>query len=132
MASLIPLSSLLLYFHLVASILSTKSYAGNVTIYWGQNGYETDLNYTCSSGYYGIVNIAFLSEFGNNRSPKPNLAGHCDPSVVSQILRVHKSSGHEPNSKNLQNKQGTGGGVPADSPMLKLVKEIESILPVNS
>ena len=51
--------------------------------------------------------------------------------VVSRILRVHGSSGHEPNSKNLQNKQGTGGGVPS-SLMLKLVKEIRSVLAVNS
>ena len=40
-------------------------------------------------------------------------------------------SGHEPGSKNLQNKQGTGGGVPAGAPMLKLVKEIESVLTVS-
>ena len=46
--------------------------------------------------------------------------------VVSQILKVHGSSGHEPNSKNLQNKQRIGGGVPPGSPMLKLVKEIRS------
>ena len=52
--------------------------------------------------------------------------------VVSRILRVHRSSGYEPNSKNLQNKQGTDGGVPAGSSMLKLIKEIESILTVNS
>ena len=52
--------------------------------------------------------------------------------VVSRILRVHRSSGHEPNSKNLQNKQRTGGGVLVGSPMLKLVKEIRSVLPVNS
>ena len=50
------------------------------------------------------------------------------PIVVSQILRVHGSSGHEPGSKNLQNKQGTDDGVPTSSPMLKLVKEIESVL----
>ena len=52
--------------------------------------------------------------------------------VVSQILRVYGSSGHEPNNKNLQNKQGTGGGVSIGSPMLKLVKEMGSVLPVNS
>ena len=51
--------------------------------------------------------------------------------VVSRILRVHESLGHEPGNKNLQNKQGTGGGVPAGSLMLKLVKEIESILTIN-
>ena len=53
-------------------------------------------------------------------------------SIVSRILRVHRSSGHEPNSKNLQNKQGTDDGVPIGSPMLKLVKEIMSILIVSS
>ena len=37
------------------------------------------------------------------------------------------SSGHEPGRKNLQNKQGTNGGVPVGSPMLKLVREIESV-----
>ena len=52
------------------------------------------------------------------------------PIVVSHILRVHESSRHKPGSKNLQNKQGTDGGVSAVSPMLKLVKEIESILTI--
>ena len=54
------------------------------------------------------------------------------PIVVSRILRVHGSSRHEPNIKNLQNKQGTDNGVPAGSPMLKLVKEIGSVLTVSS
>ena len=49
------------------------------------------------------------------------------PIVVSQILRVYGSLGHEPGSQNLQNKQGTGGGVSAGSSMLKLIGEIESI-----
>ena len=52
--------------------------------------------------------------------------------MFSRILRVHGLSGHEPNNKNLQNKQGTEGGVPTGSPMLKLVKEIRSVLQVNS
>ena len=52
--------------------------------------------------------------------------------VVSRILRVHESLRHEPNNKNLQNKQGTGGGVPAGSPKLKSVKEMGSVLSVNS
>ena len=53
------------------------------------------------------------------------------PIVVSSILRVSRSSRHEPNNKNLQNKQGTGSGVPAGSLMLKLVKEIESVQNVS-
>ena len=53
------------------------------------------------------------------------------PIVVSRILRVHGLSGHEPGSMNLKNKQGTDGGVLAGSPMLKLVKEIGSVLTVS-
>ena len=53
------------------------------------------------------------------------------PIVVSQILKVHGSSGHEPGNKNLKNKQGTDDGVPTSSLMLKLVKEIESVLTVS-
>ena len=52
--------------------------------------------------------------------------------VISRILKVHGLSGHEPNNKNLQNKQGTDGGVLAGSLTLKLVKEIENVLPINS
>ena len=52
--------------------------------------------------------------------------------VVSRILRVHGSSEHEPNSKNLQNNQGTDGSEPAGSPMLKSVKEMGSVLSINS
>ena len=51
--------------------------------------------------------------------------------VVSHILRISESSGYEPDSKNLQNTQGIGGGVSADSPMLKLVGEIESVKNVS-
>ena len=52
---------------------------------------------------------------------------HTAPIVVSRILRVSESSGHEPNSKDLQNKQGTDGGVLTGSSMLKLDREIESV-----
>ena len=46
--------------------------------------------------------------------------------VASRILRVSGLSGHEPGSKNLQNKQGTDGSVSFGSPMLKLVKEMRA------
>ena len=52
--------------------------------------------------------------------------------VVSRILRVHESLGHEPDGKHLQNKQGTDDGVQVGYPMLKLVKEIGSVLTINS
>ena len=51
--------------------------------------------------------------------------------MVSRILRVSGSSGHEPGSKNLQRKQGTGGGVPTGSSKLKLVREIENVKNVS-
>ena len=53
------------------------------------------------------------------------------PIVVSRILRVSGSSEYELGIKNLQKKQESGGGVPAGSPMLKLVKEIEGIQNVS-
>ncbi|WKA05880.1 hypothetical protein VitviT2T_023816 [Vitis vinifera] len=71
------LSLALLSFFFLASISNTN--AGTITVYWGQNGNEGSLADTCSSGYYGIVNIAFLVVFGNNQTPQLNLAGHCDP-----------------------------------------------------
>ena len=71
------LSLALLSFFFLASISNTN--AGTITVYWGQNGNEGSLADTCSSGYYGIVNIAFLVVFGNNQTPRLNLAGHDDP-----------------------------------------------------
>ena len=47
--------------------------------------------------------------------------------MVSQILKVSGSSGYEPSNENLQNKQGSSDGVSVGSPMLKLVRKIESV-----
>ncbi|KAL6219587.1 hypothetical protein ACLB2K_007346 [Fragaria x ananassa] len=47
--------------------------------YWGQNEGEGSLTAACDSGRYSIVNIAFLSQYGNGQTPQINLAGHCDP-----------------------------------------------------
>ncbi|XWS35850.1 hypothetical protein CRYUN_Cryun20dG0031700 [Craigia yunnanensis] len=58
---------------------SFKSEAGLLVVYWGQNEKEGTLTETCNSGKYEIVNIAFLSTFGNGSKPQINLAGHCDP-----------------------------------------------------
>ncbi|KAJ6872930.1 hypothetical protein NC651_031923 [Populus alba x Populus x berolinensis] len=60
--------------------LAFKAKAGSIVVYWGQDGREGTLTDTCASGKYGIVNIAFLSVFGNGKKPQVNLAGHCDPS----------------------------------------------------
>ena len=42
---------------------------------------EGSLADACSTGNYGIINIAFLNVFGNNQTPSLNLAGHCSPST---------------------------------------------------
>lgn len=61
-------------------LLSTKSKAGSISIYWGQNGFEGTLNQTCATGRYKFVNVAFLNVFGSGQTPSLNLAGHCYPS----------------------------------------------------
>nr|ADF47473.1 class III chitinase [Rhododendron irroratum]ADF47474.1 class III chitinase [Rhododendron irroratum] len=59
----------------------TASQAGDIVVYWGQNGGEGKLIDTCSTGKYRIVNLGFLSAFGNFKKPELNLAGHCTPST---------------------------------------------------
>ena len=49
------------------------------------------------------------------------------PIILSYILGVFESSRHYPGSKDLQNQQGTRGGVQVGPPMLKLDREIESV-----
>ncbi|CBI40448.3 unnamed protein product, partial [Vitis vinifera] len=64
---------------LVILTLAQGSEASGIAIYWGQNGNEGTLAETCATGNYDFVNLAFLSTFGNGRTPMINLAGHCDP-----------------------------------------------------
>ncbi|XP_058096013.1 acidic endochitinase-like [Magnolia sinica] len=56
------------------------SHAAGIATYWGQNGNEGTLSAACQTGYYAVINIAFLHTFGNGQRPLLNLAGHCDPS----------------------------------------------------
>ncbi|KAG0538766.1 hypothetical protein BDA96_03G264900 [Sorghum bicolor] len=63
---------------LVAAMVGSTS-AGNIAVYWGQNGNEGTLADTCNSGLYAYVILAFLTTFGNGQTPVLNLAGHCDP-----------------------------------------------------
>ncbi|KAF5205614.1 Acidic endochitinase [Thalictrum thalictroides] len=72
--------------------------AGDIAIYWGQNGNEGTLAATCATGKYAYVNIAFLNVFGNGRTPSINLAGHCNPAnggcrVVSDGIRSCQGRG---------------------------------------
>ena len=68
-----------LFFLLLVLAIIETSHAGGIAIYWGQNGNEGTLTATCATGRYAYVNIAFLIKFGNGRTPKINLAGHCNP-----------------------------------------------------
>ena len=61
--------------------LCKYSQAGGIAIYWGQDSNEGTLAATCATGNYQYVNIAFLTTFGNGRTPVLNLAGHCNPSA---------------------------------------------------
>ncbi|KAH7848384.1 hypothetical protein Vadar_002169 [Vaccinium darrowii] len=72
----LPFHALLILF-----TLFTASQAGDIVVYWGQNGGEGKLTDTCSTGKYRIVNLAFLSTFGSGKTPELNLAGHCNPST---------------------------------------------------
>jgi hypothetical protein len=57
---------------LVAGMVSNTR-AGNIAVYWGQNGNEGSLADVCNSGNYAYVLIAFLSTFGNGQQPQLNL-----------------------------------------------------------
>lgn len=59
--------------------LAAGARAGDIAIYWGQNGNEGTLAQTCATGNYKFVNVAFLTAFGKGQAPVLNLAGHCDP-----------------------------------------------------
>ncbi|KAJ1413813.1 Glycoside hydrolase family 18, catalytic domain [Sesbania bispinosa] len=72
------LGTLIPLFSLVMLILARGSEAGGISIYWGQNGNEGTLAETCATGNYEYVNIAFLYTFGNGRTPRIDLSGHCD------------------------------------------------------
>ncbi|XP_057743885.1 basic endochitinase-like isoform X1 [Arachis stenosperma] len=84
-----------LLFLLISLVLFSTANCGIVT-YWGQGIQdEGTLTEACNSGLYETVIIAFLSEFGNSKSPKLNLAGHCNtvpncPKVGKGIKHCHK------------------------------------------
>ncbi|XP_059650973.1 acidic endochitinase-like [Cornus florida] len=78
MANLSAISISLL--SLVMLMLSRGCNAGEIAIYWGQDGNEGTLAKTCATGNYEYVNIAFLATFGDGQAPLINLAGHCNPS----------------------------------------------------
>lgn len=52
---------------------------GGIATYWGQNIREGRLSAACATGKFRIVNIGFLSTFGNGQPPQVNLTRHCSP-----------------------------------------------------
>ncbi|XP_038876558.1 acidic endochitinase-like [Benincasa hispida] len=52
---------------------------GGIATYWGQNIREGRLTAACTTEKFQIVNIGFLSTFGNGQSPQVNLTRHCNP-----------------------------------------------------
>jgi chitinase len=82
-----PVLSLIL---LVAGMVGNTR-AGNIAVYWGQNGNEGSLADACNSGNYAYVMIAFLSTFGNGQQPQLNLAGHCNPGDCAKFSPQVKS-----------------------------------------
>nr|GMD72379.1 acidic endochitinase-like [Ipomoea batatas]GME17199.1 acidic endochitinase-like [Ipomoea batatas]GME20486.1 acidic endochitinase-like [Ipomoea batatas] len=81
---------------LLSSLNISLGLGGELGIYWGQNGLEGSLRDTCDTNYYNIVNIGFLTTFGNGRPPFLNLAGHCDPGqckFLSDEIRYCKTKG---------------------------------------
>ncbi|XP_009616180.1 acidic endochitinase [Nicotiana tomentosiformis] len=83
---------------LVLFLRALKLEAGDIVIYWGQNGNEGSLADTCATNNYAIVNIAFLVVFGNGQNPVLNLAGHCDPNAgactgLSNDIRACQNQG---------------------------------------
>ncbi|KAF8413268.1 hypothetical protein HHK36_001244 [Tetracentron sinense] len=97
MASQARVSALLLLSLLVLGLVESL-HAGEIAIYWGQNGNEGTLNETCDTGNYAYVNLAFLYKFGNGQTPEINLAGHCNPSsngctIISNQINYCQSKG---------------------------------------
>ena len=93
-----PLPLVLVLVLLVSFDLVPTTIAGGIVVYWGQNEGEGTLTSTCETGLYSIVNIAFLSKFGNGQRPQIDLAGHCDPASngcqkVSNGIRACQSKG---------------------------------------
>ncbi|KAL3521593.1 hypothetical protein ACH5RR_019742 [Cinchona calisaya] len=85
-------NSLPLFFSLLFLSLLKASLGGRIAVYWGQNGNEGNLTQTCATGRYSYVNLAFLLQFGDGRTPEINLAGHCNPAtdgctVISEGIR---------------------------------------------
>ncbi|KAK7274901.1 hypothetical protein RIF29_16002 [Crotalaria pallida] len=69
------------FLSLILLALANGSNAGNITIYWGQNGNEGTLADACATRNYEFAILAFLPVFGKGQTPMLNLAGHCDPSA---------------------------------------------------
>ncbi|XP_028773280.1 acidic endochitinase-like [Neltuma alba] len=87
---------ILLLLSLLLSHFSSAKELGMVT-YWGQNVHEGELDEACATGNYEIVDIAFLSIFGNGQTPDINLSRR----QTSCCLWTNFLYGHQNNSEGL-------------------------------
>jgi chitinase len=106
MACKLGWSPLLLVLLLAGTAVISR--AGNIAVYWGQNGGEGTLAEACNSGLYEYVIISFLSTFGNGQTPAINLAGHCEP--LSGNCNVFSSDITTCQSNNVKVLLSLGGG----------------------
>ncbi|PIA51752.1 hypothetical protein AQUCO_01100549v1 [Aquilegia coerulea] len=94
---------------LISTSLTTLSYSGSISIYWGQNTQEGTLADTCATGRYEYVNIAFLAAFGNSIPPLLDLDDHCDPNIKNGCTGL-SSDIHACQSKGVKVMLSIGGG----------------------
>ncbi|KAI9087889.1 hypothetical protein K1719_030219 [Acacia pycnantha] len=78
MASLTKTLALQLLLPLLLLFHFNSSLGCPIVTYWGQYVDEGELKAACDTKKYEIINIAFLTAFGNGKTPAINLAGHCN------------------------------------------------------
>lgn len=66
---------------LVLDMPSIPSRTGGIAIYWGKGDSASEGNLTavCNTGKYSHIMLTSLTQFGQGRTPKLSLGGHCDP-----------------------------------------------------
>ncbi|KAF9624954.1 hypothetical protein IFM89_016202 [Coptis chinensis] len=85
---------------LISATLTTLSYSGSRSIYWGQNVKEGALADTCATWRFEYINIAFLCCFRNSITPQLNLYDHYDSSTngctsLAKDINVPKQRGED-------------------------------------
>ncbi|KAF3772419.1 Acidic endochitinase [Nymphaea thermarum] len=71
----------LLLFLCVATAFTINAHADQMAIYWGshmKNLNKAELRATCETNHFSHVSLAFLTNFGNGRTPRPDFGTACD------------------------------------------------------